>query len=149
MEFFSSSGRSQTPLKQIVLHSPEFPSGISEHRNSLLHPHVPLKHWPRHGYPRGPSNRYLRTNHLPWTVQVSTPALQRRNRSEHSCPQCTWVITVKIHLYQVKNMSQNKYVHFQSSSEYTVLFVGMLINFIALQKHKSSEKFTVVPSTGG
>lgn len=46
-------------------------------------------------------------------------------------------------------MSQNKYVHFQSSSEYTVLFVGMLINFIALQKHKSSEKFTVVPSTGG
>lgn len=44
-------------------------------------------------------------------------------------------------------MLQNKYIHFQSSSDYAVLFVGMLIDFIALQKHKSSEKFTVVPST--
>lgn len=81
--------------------------------------------------------------------QVSTSALQRRNHSEHICPQCTWVITVKIHLYQVKNMLQNKYIHFQSSSDYAVLFVGMLIDFIPLQKHKSSEKFTVVPSTVG
>lgn len=48
-------------------------------------------------------------------------------------------------------MSWNKYihVHFQSSSGYTVLFVGMYINVIALQKYKASEKFTVVPSTVG
>lgn len=62
------------PLKQTVLHSPEFPSGISEHGNSL---HLDVL-----------SRADLVTYH--------------RSQQQQRPPQYTWVITVKMHLYQVK-----------------------------------------------
>ncbi|EAW98653.1 hCG1818626 [Homo sapiens] len=59
------------------------------------------------------SSRYLEANHpnekCGFPHQFSTPALQPLR--VHMPPWHTWVITIKIRLYKVKNIMWSKYIH--------------------------------------
>lgn len=129
----------------------QFSSGISEQR-SLPPPGCPSQTWTE-SHTRGPSSTSLHSHHLLGRTWAFTPALPKRNRSAHLPPP---PVPLGYHSQNTftsskKHIAEQIYTHTFSEFKRIHGFLYRDVNKFhsTTKKNKSSEKFTVVPRTGG